>query len=177
MATKSAKNSVHHRQDEDSGSSMTFEWYWIVIAAGLVVSGFALVASAFYLRRLQLPRSQTPGRATLILPLTGVAPGLEDLLDALAGQTLSPRRLLIAVEAMADPAYSRAKAIEHRAPFPIEVVIAGSATRCGQKCWNQIAAAERIDAEDDAVVLLDADILPQSWWLSALVSPIMDGTA
>jgi hypothetical protein len=156
---------------------MTFEWQWMVIAAGLVVSGFALVASAFYLRRLQLPRSKTPGRATLILPLTGVAPGLEDLLDALAGQTLPPRRLLIAVEAMADPAYRRAKAIEHRAPFPIEVHIAGPATRCGQKCWNQIAAAERIDAEDDAIVFLDADIVPQAWWLSALVSPIMDGAA
>jgi hypothetical protein len=149
----------------------------MVIAAGLVNSGLALVAAVAYLRRLQLPRSKTPGRATLILPLTGLAPGLEDLLDALAGQTLPPRRLLVAVEAMADPAYSRARAIEHRAPFPIEVVIAGPATRCGQKCWNQIAAAERIDAEDDAIVLLDADILPQSCWLSALVAPIMDGAA
>jgi hypothetical protein len=156
---------------------MSFEWHWVVIAAGVVISGLALVAAVVYLRRLQLPRSTTPGRATLILPLTGLAPGLEDLLDALAAQTLRPRRLLIAVEARADPAYSRAITAKNRCPFPIEVIIAGPATRCGQKCWNQIAAAERIDAEDEVIVLLDADIRPQAWWLSALVAPIMDGAA
>jgi hypothetical protein len=158
-------------------SGMTFDWHWVVIAAGLVNSGLALVSAIVYLACLQLPRSQTPGRATLILPLTGLAPGLEDLLDALAGQTLPPRRLLIAVESMADPAYRRAKAIEHQGPFPVEVIIAGAATHCGQKCWNQLAAARRIDAEDDVIVFLDADILPQAWWLAALVSPIMDGAA
>jgi cellulose synthase/poly-beta-1,6-N-acetylglucosamine synthase-like glycosyltransferase len=156
---------------------MTFEWQWTVTAAGVVISALALAAAIVYLRRLQLPRSKTPGRATLILPLTGRAPGLEDLLEALAAQTLAPHRLLIAVEAMADPAYRRAMAVKHGSPFPIGVVVAGPATRCGQKCWNQIAAAERIDAEDDVIVLLDADILPQPWWLSALVSPIMDGAA
>jgi hypothetical protein len=159
------------------GTGMSFEWLWAVIGAGVVISGLALVVAVAYLKRLQLPRSKTPGRATLILPLTGRAPGLEDLLDALAAQTLMPRRLLIAVEARADPAYGRAKAAKYRPPFPTEILIAGPATHCGQKCWNQIAAAERIDAEDDVVVLLDADILPQPWWLSALVSPIMDGAA
>jgi hypothetical protein len=156
---------------------MTFDWQWAVIAAGVVVSGVALTVAAVFLMRLQLPRSKTPGRASLILPLTGLGPGLDDLLAALAEQTLAPRRLLIAVEAMADPAYGRAMDAKHRFPFPIEVVVAGQATRCGQKCWNQIAAARRIDAEDDVIVLLDADILPPPWWLFALVSPIMDGAA
>jgi hypothetical protein len=177
---KSEKKRRPHRigalaTEIDSG--MTFDWRWAVIAAGVVISGLALAAAVEYLRRLQLPRSKTPGRATLILPLTGGAPRLEDLLDALAAQTLAPRRLLIAVETIIDPAYSRAMAVRHRSPFPIEVVIAGPATRCGQKCWNQIAAAERIDIEDDVIVFLDADILPQPWWLAAAVSPIMDGAA
>jgi hypothetical protein len=35
----------------------------------------------------------------------------------------------------------------------------------------------RIDASDQAVVLLDVDIVPQAWWLSALVSSLVDGVA
>jgi Glycosyl transferase family 21 len=34
-----------------------------------------------------------------------------------------------------------------------------------------MAALRRIDARDEVIVLLDADILPPPWWLSALVSP------
>jgi len=61
--------------------------------------------------------------------------------------------------------------------LPIEILIAGAATQSAQKCSNQIAGLERIDAEDEVVVLFDADRLPPSWWLSALASPVLDGSA
>jgi hypothetical protein len=46
----------------------------------------------------------------------------------------------------------------------------------GQKNTNIIAGMAAVDAADDAVVLLDADILPQPWWLSATASPAILGT-
>jgi hypothetical protein len=144
---------------------------------GLAVSVLGLVAALLFLRRLSLPKVQRQGSVTLILPLTGPAPGLEALVQALALQDLPPRRLVISVESVRDPAWSRAKDQEGRHDLPIEVVLAGEATRCAQKCTNQLAALRRIDSRDQAVVLLDADILPPSWWLSALVTPILDDSA
>jgi len=146
----------------------------ILVAGGLLVSVLAMVAAVYFLLKLERPHSQKDCRATLILPLTGGAPNLDGLVDAIARQTLPARRLLIAVENENDPAYARAKAMVATRPLEIEVVVAGEAKGCAQKCQNQIAALARLDAGDDAVVLLDADIVPQDWWLSALVSPLAD---
>jgi hypothetical protein len=149
----------------------------LICLLGLAVSVLGLVAALLFLRRLGLPSVQRQGPVTLILPLTGPAPGLEGLVQTLATQSLQPRRLLISVESVHDPAWSRAKDQEGRHDLPIEVVLAGEATRCAQKCTNQLAALRRIDPLDQAVVLLDADILPPPWWLSALVTPILDHSA
>jgi hypothetical protein len=54
-------------------------------------------------------------------------------------------------------------------------VLAGKAQATAQKYWNQMAALRHIDDHDQAVVLLDVDILPQPSRLSALVSPLVEG--
>jgi hypothetical protein len=109
--------------------------------------------------------------------LTGDAASLDALIGALDAQSLRPRRLIIAVESQDDPAYRRALAVANKAGFPVETVIAGLALDQAQKCRNQLAGLTRIDAADEAIVFLDGDILPASWWLSALVSPLVDGYA
>lgn len=143
----------------------------------LVFSALGLYATILFLRHLHLPKVRRSGLVTLILPLTGKVPGLEGLLSALDTQSLVPRRLIICVESTDDPAYRRASELANGVGFPVEIVLAGEACQCAQKCANQIAGLQRIDVQDEAVVFLDADILPPSWWLSALVSPLLDGTA
>ena len=149
----------------------------LIYAAALLVSLLSLTAAIVFWKFLGKPRKQLATRATLILPLTGAGWNLERLLAALGAQTLAPRRLLIAVESEQDPAYRRALALSHNRDFPVEVVVAGLADACAQKCWNQIAALRRVDAQDEAIVLLDADIAPPPWWLSAVVTPLVDGSA
>jgi hypothetical protein len=146
-----------------------------LVGGGLSVSMLALAATLIFALKLQKPRSQQRALATLILPITGHVANLERLLAAIDQQTLPARRLLIAVESEADPAFARAHAALRACPLPGEIVLAGRAQSTAQKCWNQLAALRRIDEHDEAVVLLDADILPQAWWLSALVSPLVDG--
>jgi hypothetical protein len=145
--------------------------------AALLLSVLGLWGALIFLRRLRLPKAHRSGSVTLILPLTGQAPGLESLLQALEGQSLAPRRLIVSVESMQDPAYRRVAELAAGRGFPIEMVVAGQATHCAQKCSNLIAALRRIDAQDEAIVFLDADILPPRWWLSALVTPLLDGSA
>ena len=141
------------------------------------MSALGLWAAVVFLGRLRLPGIHRSGSVTLVLPLTGPALGLDSLLQALEGQSLVPRRLIVSVESVQDPAYRRAADLAHTRRFPIEVVVADQATQCAQKCSNLIAALRRVDAQDEAVVLLDADILPPRWWLSALVTPLLDGSA
>jgi len=151
--------------------------FLLLCAPGLLVAAAGLLAGFVFLAGLRLPRVQRGGVVTLILPLTGEARGLLTLLRAIEAQTLSPRRLLICVESTFDPAYARATRIAGETRLPVDVVIAGEATSCAQKCRNQIAGLQRIDGRDEVVVLLDADIVPPPWWLSALASPIVDGSA
>jgi Glycosyl transferase family 21 len=148
-----------------------------LVGGGLLVSLLALLATLIFALKLQKPRSQRVAPTTVILPITGHVPNLERLLAALNQQTLPARRLLIAVESEADPAFRRAEAALRACPLHGEIVLAGRAQSTAQKCWNQLAALRRIDASDQAVVLLDVDIVPQAWWLSALVSPLVDGVA
>jgi len=148
-----------------------------IVVAALLLSALGLAAALYFLGRLRLPRLHRDGVVTLILPLTGNAPNLESLLRALEAQTLRPRRLIVSVESTRDPAYRRVSGLARGLVFPLELVVAGLAEGCAQKSLNLIAALARIDAQDQAVVLLDADILPAPWWLSALVTPLLDGSS
>ena len=107
----------------------------VVFAAGaLLVSALGLWAAVVFLGRLRLPMIHRSGSVTLVLPLTGPAPGLDSLLQALEGQSLVPRRLIVGVESVEYPAYRRAADLAHTRRFPIEVVVADQATQCAQTC-------------------------------------------
>ncbi|MBU0499549.1 MAG: hypothetical protein KJ558_06910 [Gammaproteobacteria bacterium] len=156
---------------------MGYDLVFLLVLPSLIQGMVGLYLSLLFLRKLRLPAVHRSGAATLILPLTGASPGLSALLHSINTQSISCRRLIISVESHEDPAYHQAMALAEGFSFPVEVVIAGYAVRCGQKCWNQVEALERINQSDEVIVLLDADIRPQRWWLSALISPILDGRA
>lgn len=132
-----------------------------------------VAAAAAFLVGLRMPDSGLAGRVTLVLPLTGTSTFLPTLIHALSEQTLQPRRLIIVVESMEDPAWNQASQACTQASFPMEICIAGLTEGCSQKCWNLIAAIHQLDGEDDVVVFFDADIVPQPTWLSLLATPIL----
>jgi len=149
--------------------------------AATVAIGIALTAAgcavAFRMRML-LPSEIPDVRPTLILPATGSLPGLEALFDALLRQTLLPGRLIVAVESQEDPAFARFSELADRYPaLPIELVVAGISDERAQKSTNLLAALTRLNSADAYVVLIDADIRPQPWFLAALVAPLAAGRA
>ena len=151
---------------------------FLLASAVLILFSLAgIVATAAFVYGLHLPKSGNEGLVTLILPLTGACPSLPGLIAMLNAQSLQPHRLIIAVESTQDPAYRCAQEVMCSAGFSVDVVIAGLASKCAQKCWNQIAALQRLDGRDDAIILLDADIEPPPWWLSVLASPVLAGKA
>lgn len=143
----------------------------------ILLSVAGVVAAAAFVYGLQLPKSDYKGRVTLILPISGACPSLPQLIANLNAQSLQPHRLIITVESRQDPAYLCAQEAMRNAKFPVDLVIAGLANRCAQKCWNQIAAIHQLDGYDDTIILMDGDIQPPQWWLSVLASPILAGKA
>jgi hypothetical protein len=151
---------------------------WAATAVAVFYSLSALALAILFIARLRIIGDCPPTRVNLVLPATGALPGLEDLLDALAAQSLQPNRLIIAVESRDDPAHARVAALADRWSQPnIEIVIAGLSSLRSQKCTNILAALAQLDGDDAPVVLLDADIRPQPWWLAMLVAPLAAGRA
>lgn len=152
----------------------------ISLAAAVAVfySVFSLALALLFIARLRIPDDRPTANVTLVLPATGTLPGLEDLLATLAGQSLKPHRLIVIVESIDDPAYQRVAAARQNCPqLEIEVIVAGLSPLRGQKCTNLLAALALIRDDDAHVVLLDADIRPQPWWLAGLTGPLAAGRA
>ena len=152
--------------------------FWIAACIVITSAIGSLACVVLFLAKLRIPTSGLVAGIVLILPATGSLDNLENLLAALGRQSVRARRLIIAVESPDDPAYRRATELAktHREPV-IDVVVAGVSNRRGQKCTNILAAVTRLAAEDRFVVMLDADICPQPWWLAALVTPLATGGA
>ena len=151
---------------------------WTAAAVTLFYSLWAIAFALLFIAYFQIPMDCPSARVTLILAATGPLPGLEELLTALTAQSLAPHKLIIVVESPEDPAYTRVAAIAgHYAQLNITLVVAGLSPLRSQKCTNLLAALRHLDADDAYVVLLDADIRPQAWWLAALVAPLAAGRA
>lgn len=149
-------------------------------AAGIVMSSAmgSLACGVLFLAKLRIPTGGPANSIALILPATGLLGNLENLLAALGRQWVRARRLMIAVESPDDPAFRRATELAKIHPeLSIDVVVAGVSNRRGQKCTNILAALTHLTDEDRFVVMLDADIRPQPWWLAALVGPLAAGSA
>ncbi len=141
-----------------------------LVATGLclLLATWPLAMALRWVVKVRIPTPRHHGRVTLVLPYAPPE-DLAPLMRALAAQTLRPARLLVAVARPED-----APTLPPL-PFPHRVVVAGRATSRGQKCHNQLAALAALDGTEEAIVLLDADIMPQPWWLAVLLEPILEG--
>ena len=149
----------------------------IAAAVALFYAVGSLALTLLFAARLRIPDDRLSARVTLVMPATGPLPGLEDLLTTLTVQSLRPDRLIVAVESREDPAYARLATFEHDSQLNIQLVVAGLSPLRSQKCTNLLAALANLQPDDAYIVLLDADIRPQPWWLAALIAPLAAGRA
>ena len=54
------------------------------------------------------------------------------------------------------------------------MVVAGHAENAGQKVWNQLAALDRLEPDDEVVAFIDADALPTPLWLPRLIAVLVN---
>ncbi|MBV9374664.1 MAG: glycosyltransferase [Alphaproteobacteria bacterium] len=149
-------------------------------AGGIAVfySLWSVALTLLFFARLRVQDDRLSAKVALVLPVTGNLPGLNDLFAALTAQSLSPHRLIVSVESREDPAYARVAALAECFPqLEIQLVVAGLSPLRSQKCTNLLAALTQLEGDDAYIVLFDADIRPQPWWLATLVAPLVAGRA
>lgn len=127
---------------------------------------------------LGLPRPEVPGQvpsAAIIVAVKDCKPTTQACFDHLLRLAYPHFRIVAAVESQADPAATMIRTLQQQhPPGKITLVVAGLATRGGQKVANLLAALDTIEPRDEIIVFTDADTLPDVDWLSRIVSAIVD---
>ncbi len=152
----------------------------VTIAAFVAIGAtmLSIAAAVVFRNGLLIPKSLRQVPVTLLMAATGSLPNLDTLFEALRAQTLPPARLLVTVESGTDPAYRRVADLAARyTDLAIEIVVAGASDVRAQKLTNLLAGFARLRDIDRYIVMFDADIQPQRWWLAALVDPLATGNA
>lgn len=122
--------------------------------------------------RKRYDRSFAP-RCSIILPCKGIPDDFETNLKAFLELDYDNFEIIFAVESESDPAYSAIGALI--APYSkASIVVAGHATQCGQKNFNQLAAIKSAKTPD-VYAFADADICPHKKWLKELILPLSSG--
>src|SRR5215510_1878714 len=145
----------------------------IPLAAWLIVAALSCFGVYITQRERQTVGGSRAEPIALIIPVRGTPSHLRELWQGICAQTRGPLRVIFAVERADDPAGSALRALTGGPPF--DIVVAGVATKRGQKIHNMLAALGRVEPSDAIVVFADADIAPAPDWLARLLRDLETG--
>jgi hypothetical protein len=155
---------------------MTYFFLLIWLAAQAVTAA-VVWRFTLGLNRPEPPLTKPP-RLAIIVAVKGYdRAAFDGFLDLLLTQDYPIYRVIFAVEDINDGAVPLIEMQRAKYPDHVSLVIAGPGQDEGQKTTNLRAAAERLTADDEIIVLADADIWPQRDWLMRLVKPLVCNTA
>ena len=107
--------------------------------------------------------------------MRGLDPGLEENLTAFLSLDYADYQVLFVTDREDDPSFAVGERVGGRAPdVPSRVLVAGTATRRGQKVHNLLHALDEVRQRDQVLVFGDSDIRPRPGWLRDLIQPLAD---
>jgi glycosyltransferase involved in cell wall biosynthesis len=110
----------------------------------------------------------------LIVPVKGKTKFLENTVYAYLNQNYQNYRIIFVVESKKDLAFYILEEIIQKYSHAT-ICIANRAHNCSQKNWNLIKAIESTDF-GEIIIIGDADITQNTYWLKELVMPFSDPT-
>ncbi len=134
----------------------------------------AIVAALRYLRRLRAPRPQTTlPPVSIIKPLCGMEPRLEENLETYFVQNYPAYEILFAMRTPGDPALQAVEAVRAKYPsVPVRVTFSGEPRHSNPKITSVEAMVDA--AQYDHIVISDSDVRVTPDFLRAVVPPLTD---
>jgi cellulose synthase/poly-beta-1,6-N-acetylglucosamine synthase-like glycosyltransferase len=158
-------------------------WAFYFFAVLLVLQSIiSLRGGAHYLSYIRretgnVGRDFTPF-VSVIAPCRGLDQGLHENLAALFLQDYPAYEIIFVTDSSEDPALAVVEGLRRefgaREHVTTHVVIAGDASRSGQKVHNLRAAVKETERKSEAFVFVDSDARPRTLWLRSLVAPLAD---
>jgi hypothetical protein len=151
----------------------------------LSLAGLVVGLQLFWIVRLaRLYPPSPPGdraarawpRAAVLLPVRGADPSLRDCLLGLLNQDYPVYDVHVIVDSPDDPAWGILREVTQERPgdnLHVELLRDPRST-CSLKVSALLQGLATLDKECAAVVLVDADVIPQPDWLRALIEPLAD---
>lgn len=148
---------------------------WIVLALALCGGLYAVAAAilaARLLRRVPDPPPEPLPAVTILKPLYGADPGLENALASfLAQDYAAPIQIVFGVQDAADPALKTVVRLKQRFPARDIAVVADARTYgSNRKVSNLVNMMEA--AKHNVLVLADSDIVAAPFYLAAVVAAL-----
>lgn len=113
---------------------------------------------------------------SLIIPVAGRSPGLEDQLRSRLHQDYPNYEVILVTRSGEDPASEVIGRLLTEFPHARQVV-SGPAQTCGQKNYNLLAGVRAASTGAKILVFADANQVAPKHWLAALVQPLVGGRA
>lgn len=168
---------------------------WIVLSITWLIQAFygaakPLITVAVMRRQRERFRAGGPvvrrRPVALIVAAKGLTPEFPRFLELVTRQDYPSYRLIFVTESAEDAAAVAMRDFlekQDRGTVPawpdgrtglcgIRLVVAGPASDCGQKVYNQLAAFRELEPGDEIVAFADADIVGGEDWLEQLVMPL-----
>jgi len=145
-----------------------------ILAFGYLLTAYLAVRRARNGKRPQ-QRPQRLAPATVLKPLCGAEPGLEQALESLCKQCDSSVQIVFGVQDPADPALPIARALAARYPaLDIAIVVDSSRHGHSAKVSNLINMMRA--ARHEYLVLADSDVHVPAGYLAGVCAPLADPT-
>lgn len=168
---------------------------WIVLSITWLIQAFYGAAKPWITvkmmrrqrkRHIEESRGARRRPVALIVAVKGVSPEFARFLELVTHQDYPGYRLIFVTESAEDPALAAMRQFLGLASQEsvwrrqgadagiqeVRIVVAGQASDCGQKVFNQLAAFRELGSSDEIVAFADADIVGGPEWLNQLVMPL-----
>src|SRR5215469_6800419 len=159
---------------------MTVWWLLLLIgAAGLLTSTGYLVLVAIAAARFRRERKRAGGNdasfppVTLLKPVCGMEPGLEEHLTSFFEQQYPIYEIIFGARHLDDPALDVVRRVSARYPsVPVEIVAVGEPWRANAKVCSLVRMYEY--ASHDYLIISDSDVSVDPNYVAEVVQPLLD---
>lgn len=126
----------------------------------------------FFKQELNQPKSEYTPFVSVFIPCRGIDEDLRENLEAIFEQDYPNYEIIFVVDNENDRAVSVINEVSRKRAKNTRLIVAGKATKSGQKVHNLRKAVLKAADMSEVFVFVDSDARPDKYWLQNLIAPL-----